>query len=269
MLYQRWYNSQPLQSYYWKFRMFSQFYLITYASCCSKLPPAFSNHNLSCFTTGLAAFHMLLASFHMRAAASKIRRRSLSLSGIWGSHGSEYENECLLGCCTLWSGRSLPTFQRCLLPPSSGRSWWRNKHLWKVGEVLPDYKAQQLRWQPSSSSSAACDFSWYIPTPSFRPITRNKSRESEICWEGRQAMLSSSTSPTVFWAGRQALLSSSTSTIFLAFSQFSAIRRSPTQATRLHFDQEKSRLHFIHGESSSRRGRAGGRSAITNWRFDQ
>jgi hypothetical protein len=40
--------------------------------------------------------------------------------------------------------------------------------------------------------------------------------------------------------------------------------RSPTEATRLRFDREKSRLHLIHGESSSHRGRAGGRSAITN-----
>jgi hypothetical protein len=30
------------------------------------------------------------------------------------------EDDCLLGCCAAWSGRSLPTFQRCLLPPSSG-----------------------------------------------------------------------------------------------------------------------------------------------------
>jgi hypothetical protein len=45
--------------------------------------------------------------------------------------------------------------------------------------------------------------------------------------------------------------------------------RYPTEATRLRFDHEKSRLHLIHGESSSHRGRAGGRSTITNWRFDQ
>jgi hypothetical protein len=38
---------------------------------------------------------------------------------ISGFHGGEYEDGCLLGCCTLWTGRSLPTFQRCLLPPSS------------------------------------------------------------------------------------------------------------------------------------------------------
>jgi hypothetical protein len=46
------------------------------------------------------------------------------LSEISGSHGSEYEDDCLLGCCAVKSGRSLPTFQRCLVPLSSGRSWW-------------------------------------------------------------------------------------------------------------------------------------------------
>jgi hypothetical protein len=45
--------------------------------------------------------------------------------------------------------------------------------------------------------------------------------------------------------------------------------RSPTEATRLRFDQEKNRLHLIHGESTSHRDRAGERSVITNWRFDQ
>jgi hypothetical protein len=30
---------------------------------------------------------------------------------------------CLLVCCTVYSGRRLPTFQRCLLHPSSGRFW--------------------------------------------------------------------------------------------------------------------------------------------------
>jgi hypothetical protein len=52
-------------------------------------------------------------------------------------------------------------------------------------------------------------------------------------------------------------------------NQLTSLGRSPTEATRLRFDQEKSRLHLIHGESSSHRGGAGGKSAITNWRFDQ
>jgi hypothetical protein len=54
---------------------------------------------------------------------------------------------CFLGCCVVWYGRSLLTFQRCLLPPSSGR--W---HIWNVGKQLPDYTAQQPRTQPSSYS---------------------------------------------------------------------------------------------------------------------
>jgi hypothetical protein len=45
-----------------------------------------------------------------------------STGEISGSHGGEYEDDCLLGCCAVLSGRSLPTFQRCLLPSSSG--WW-------------------------------------------------------------------------------------------------------------------------------------------------
>jgi hypothetical protein len=44
------------------------------------------------------------------------------LGEISGSHGGEHEDGCLLGCCAMQSGRSLPTFQRCLLPPSSGYS---------------------------------------------------------------------------------------------------------------------------------------------------
>jgi hypothetical protein len=39
---------------------------------------------------------------------------------IWGSQGGEYEDGCLLGYNAVQSGRSLTTFQRCLLPPSSG-----------------------------------------------------------------------------------------------------------------------------------------------------
>jgi hypothetical protein len=47
----------------------------------------------------------------------------LSNCEVSGSHGAEYEDGCLLGCCTVLFSRSLPTFQRCLLPTSSGRSY--------------------------------------------------------------------------------------------------------------------------------------------------
>jgi hypothetical protein len=43
-------------------------------------------------------------------------------SDIPGSHGGEYEDGCLLDCCTVYFYRSLSTFQRCLLPLSSGRT---------------------------------------------------------------------------------------------------------------------------------------------------
>jgi hypothetical protein len=33
----------------------------------------------------------------------------------------DFKDDGLLGNCAVWSGRSLPTFQRCLLLPSSGR----------------------------------------------------------------------------------------------------------------------------------------------------
>jgi hypothetical protein len=33
---------------------------------------------------------------------------------IWGSHGGEYEDGCLLGCSAVQSGRSLPSFHRVL-----------------------------------------------------------------------------------------------------------------------------------------------------------
>jgi hypothetical protein len=35
------------------------------------------------------------------------------------SHGGDYEDGCLLGCCAMLSGRSSLTFQRCLLLPLS------------------------------------------------------------------------------------------------------------------------------------------------------
>jgi hypothetical protein len=45
---------------------------------------------------------------------------------ISGSHGGEYEDDCLLGCCTLQSGRSLPTFQKYLLLHHQGEELVRD-----------------------------------------------------------------------------------------------------------------------------------------------
>jgi hypothetical protein len=54
------------------------------------------------------------------------------LGKISGSHGGEYEDGCLLGCCRI-------------RPDDGGR-----KHLWNVGKFLPDYVAQQHSRQPYS-----------------------------------------------------------------------------------------------------------------------
>jgi hypothetical protein len=47
------------------------------------------------------------------------------------THGVEYEDDCLLGCCAMCSHGHWPTFQRFLLPPSS-----RQYKLTDVSEVL-------------------------------------------------------------------------------------------------------------------------------------
>jgi hypothetical protein len=78
---------------------------------------------------------------------------------IWGSHGSEYEDGCLLGCNTMQSGRSLPAFQRSLLPPSSGR--WQgdrpddggSNYLRNDGKFLLHNTVLQPRRQPSTWES--------------------------------------------------------------------------------------------------------------------
>jgi hypothetical protein len=56
------------------------------------------------------------------ATTSMITVKKNYIGEISGPHSGVYEDDCLLGCCSVWSGRSLPTFQRCLLPPS--RPWW-------------------------------------------------------------------------------------------------------------------------------------------------
>jgi hypothetical protein len=58
------------------------------------------------------------------------------------------EDGCLLFCRTMYSDRSIRTFQRCFLPPSSGR-WWGQKHLWNVYQTTLRNNADR---QPSSFS---------------------------------------------------------------------------------------------------------------------
>jgi hypothetical protein len=73
----------------------------------------------------------LFASGHSstRCLVSVILQGELVSTGeISGSHGGEYEGDCLLGCYAVLSGRSLPIIQRCFLPPSSGRSLFIAQH---------------------------------------------------------------------------------------------------------------------------------------------
>jgi hypothetical protein len=59
-------------------------------------------------------------STHLQVHTASQPRRPHRHGEISGSHGDWYEYGCLLGCCTVWSDRILPTFQRCLLSPLSG-----------------------------------------------------------------------------------------------------------------------------------------------------
>jgi hypothetical protein len=61
-----------------------------------------------------------------------IKAHKIWLSRIWGSHGGEYEDCCLLGCDR----------------PEDGGS----KDLWNVGKLLPDYTVLQPRRQQSSQN---------------------------------------------------------------------------------------------------------------------
>jgi hypothetical protein len=57
--------------------------------------------------------------FRKTAHYMKKTWHKFSYSRICRSHGCEYEDYYLLGCSAMYSGTSLPTFQRYLLPPSS------------------------------------------------------------------------------------------------------------------------------------------------------
>jgi hypothetical protein len=61
---------------------------------------------------------------HLDATTIDLSGKSVTfsfLSIIWGSHGSEYEDGCLLGCSAVLIGITLPPFQRSVLPPPSRR----------------------------------------------------------------------------------------------------------------------------------------------------
>jgi hypothetical protein len=63
-------------------------------------------------------FYPKVPSQHVLGTAKKMLIHYCSCEGS-GSHGNEYEDGCLLGCCAVWCGGSLLTFQRYLLSLSS------------------------------------------------------------------------------------------------------------------------------------------------------
>jgi hypothetical protein len=68
--------------------------------------------------------------------ASFLKYVDLYLTSEWGRFylGHSVE-DCLLGCSVMLSGRSVPTFQSCLLPPSSraiAQDDRGGKHLWNT-----------------------------------------------------------------------------------------------------------------------------------------
>jgi hypothetical protein len=78
-------------------------------------------------------------------------------------HTFLHEDDSLLGCCAVWSCRSRPTFQRCVLPPSSGpwvrntrRSGWQNRSnpgQWGGGGVLRSGRTERRSHRPADGGS--------------------------------------------------------------------------------------------------------------------
>jgi hypothetical protein len=61
--------------------------------------------------------------YHLCSWGSEVKTGKVS-----GSHGGYYEDGCLLCRCDMKTGRSLPTIQRFLLPPSSVKTVY-NSHI--------------------------------------------------------------------------------------------------------------------------------------------
>ena len=51
----------------------------------------------------------------VRTARAEIQGKFFFEYDVGGSHGDDYENYCLQGCCTVRSGTEVQTFRRTLL----------------------------------------------------------------------------------------------------------------------------------------------------------
>jgi hypothetical protein len=87
------------------------------------------------------------------------------------------KDDCLLGCCAVKYGRCFPTFQKCVLPPLSGRCHrpddGGSKHHCYVGKPRPNHTAQHPRRRSSSYS------------PPWEPEISHKCQvfENEVLWK--------------------------------------------------------------------------------------
>jgi hypothetical protein len=77
-----------------------------------KMPPVRKTYFLPKFVP-----HFQVSFTEVAKLQSLIMHNKLE-NEISGSWGGEFEDGCLLDCYAMQSGRSLPTFQRYLLPPS-------------------------------------------------------------------------------------------------------------------------------------------------------
>jgi hypothetical protein len=80
-----------------------------------------------------------------RSMQLKLFLRNIKFGKISGSHGGEYEDECLPVYCAVQSRGNWQTFQRFLrlhCPDDGGR-----KRLWNVGKFLQNYMVQDTRRQ--------------------------------------------------------------------------------------------------------------------------
>jgi hypothetical protein len=76
-----------------------------------------SEGSLTClvFFVSVYTIMVLLCLVYKRSEVIKLRETS-------SSHSGEYESQNLLGCTAMFLIGCRPTFQMCVLPPSSG--WW-------------------------------------------------------------------------------------------------------------------------------------------------
>jgi hypothetical protein len=96
---------------------------------------------------------------------------------IWGPHSGQYEDDWLLGRCAVQCGKSLPTFQRSLLPPSTKKlvstQQPRNQPPSVTG-YSPEKKVT-IRYEPFNDAFSSTEV---VACQNGRPVVTKKRKES-------------------------------------------------------------------------------------------